>query len=185
MALRGGVPERPKGAGCKPVGSAYGGSNPPSPTRLLGRRLRRPGATGLWSRLTPLSARSSARPCGEHCPLRARTLSRAPSKREQFFPVWLPGRRLRRPGATGLWSRLTPLSARSSTRPCGEHCPLRARTLSRAPSKREQFFPVWLPGRRLRRPGATGLWSRLTPLSARSSSRVGNTVLSGLARSAA
>src|SRR5664280_1513626 len=31
MALRGGVPERPKGAGCKPVGSAYGGSNPPSP----------------------------------------------------------------------------------------------------------------------------------------------------------
>ena len=29
---RGGVPERPKGTGCKPVGSAYGGSNPPAPT---------------------------------------------------------------------------------------------------------------------------------------------------------
>ena len=28
----GGVPERPKGTGCKPVGSAYGGSNPPAPT---------------------------------------------------------------------------------------------------------------------------------------------------------
>src|SRR3954468_6257441 len=28
---RGGVPERPKGTGCKPVGSAYGGSNPPAP----------------------------------------------------------------------------------------------------------------------------------------------------------
>src|SRR5207248_7309743 len=27
----GGVPERPKGTGCKPVGSAYGGSNPPAP----------------------------------------------------------------------------------------------------------------------------------------------------------
>jgi hypothetical protein len=26
------VPERPKGTGCKPVGSAYGGSNPPAPT---------------------------------------------------------------------------------------------------------------------------------------------------------
>ena len=27
----GGVPEWPKGTGCKPVGSAYGGSNPPAP----------------------------------------------------------------------------------------------------------------------------------------------------------
>ena len=26
------MPERPKGTGCKPVGSAYGGSNPPAPT---------------------------------------------------------------------------------------------------------------------------------------------------------
>ena len=31
MARPGGVPERPKGTGCKPVGSAYGGSNPPAP----------------------------------------------------------------------------------------------------------------------------------------------------------
>src|SRR5437773_11936469 len=31
MRLPGGVPERPKGTGCKPVGSAYGGSNPPAP----------------------------------------------------------------------------------------------------------------------------------------------------------
>src|SRR2546423_5566911 len=30
--LPGGVPERPKGRGCNPVGSAYGGSNPPAPT---------------------------------------------------------------------------------------------------------------------------------------------------------
>src|SRR4051794_26450481 len=29
--LPGGVPEWPKGTGCKPVGSAYGGSNPPAP----------------------------------------------------------------------------------------------------------------------------------------------------------
>ena len=40
-ALQGGVPERPKGTGCKPVGSAYGGSNPPAPiesslARVLG-----------------------------------------------------------------------------------------------------------------------------------------------------
>ena len=33
----GGVPERPKGTGCKPVGSAYGGSNPPAPTVMLAR----------------------------------------------------------------------------------------------------------------------------------------------------
>ena len=26
------MPERPKGAGCKPAGLAYGGSNPPAPT---------------------------------------------------------------------------------------------------------------------------------------------------------
>src|SRR6266545_7525131 len=31
-SAQGGVPERPKGTGCKPVGSAYGGSNPPAPT---------------------------------------------------------------------------------------------------------------------------------------------------------
>ena len=31
----GGVPERPKGTGCKPVGSAYGGSNPPAPIRTV------------------------------------------------------------------------------------------------------------------------------------------------------
>jgi hypothetical protein len=30
------VPERPKGTGCKPVGSAYGGSNPPAP--ILARK---------------------------------------------------------------------------------------------------------------------------------------------------
>ena len=31
----GGVPERPKGTGCKPVGSAYGGSNPPAPIIII------------------------------------------------------------------------------------------------------------------------------------------------------
>ena len=44
---RGGVPERPKGTGCKPVGSAYGGSNPPAPIKpssaLGGRRGRNLG----------------------------------------------------------------------------------------------------------------------------------------------
>ena len=35
MRRSGGVPERPKGTGCKPVGSAYGGSNPPAPTHSL------------------------------------------------------------------------------------------------------------------------------------------------------
>jgi hypothetical protein len=34
-AVPGGVPERPKGTGCKPVGSAYGGSNPPAPINIL------------------------------------------------------------------------------------------------------------------------------------------------------
>ena len=37
----GGVPERPKGTGCKPVGSAYGGSNPPAPTVTPAAELRR------------------------------------------------------------------------------------------------------------------------------------------------
>src|SRR5262249_35108889 len=35
----GGVPEWPKGTGCNPVGSAYGGSNPPAPINA-GEHLR-------------------------------------------------------------------------------------------------------------------------------------------------
>ena len=35
MANPAGVPERPKGAGCKPAGSAYEGSNPSPCTALL------------------------------------------------------------------------------------------------------------------------------------------------------
>src|SRR3712207_5392976 len=31
----GGVPEWPKGTGCKPVGSAFGGSNPPAPNSVV------------------------------------------------------------------------------------------------------------------------------------------------------
>ena len=38
---KGGVPERPKGTGCKPVGSAYGGSNPPAPIHDADRSRRR------------------------------------------------------------------------------------------------------------------------------------------------
>ena len=34
----GGVPEWPKGADCKSVGSAFGGSNPPPSTRLPGHK---------------------------------------------------------------------------------------------------------------------------------------------------
>jgi geranylgeranyl reductase family protein len=34
MPPPGGVPEWPKGTGCKPVGSAYGGSNPPAPITI-------------------------------------------------------------------------------------------------------------------------------------------------------
>ena len=46
-AFPGGVPERPKGTGCKPVGSAYGGSNPPAPTQIMpeSHRGRDPGTS--------------------------------------------------------------------------------------------------------------------------------------------
>src|ERR687888_1917347 len=52
--LPGGVPERPKGTGCKPVGSAYGGSNPPapiysSPVRDLGADTAVSGSAGRYS----------------------------------------------------------------------------------------------------------------------------------------
>ena len=43
----GGVPERPKGAGCKPAGSAYGGSNPPSSTSRFSDRGQSAGGAGL------------------------------------------------------------------------------------------------------------------------------------------
>src|SRR5690242_526248 len=54
-ASPGGVPERPKGTGCKPVGSAYGGSNPPAPTHYGFRPL-------LTTRPTRAPCRSSL--CG-------------------------------------------------------------------------------------------------------------------------
>ena len=47
MSHFGGVPERPKGAGCKPVGSAYGGSNPPSPTQPPSPRIPHGGGAGI------------------------------------------------------------------------------------------------------------------------------------------
>jgi hypothetical protein len=50
MARPGGVPEWPKGTGCKPVGSAYGGSNPPAPT------CNRRGRTGATLRHSALLA---------------------------------------------------------------------------------------------------------------------------------
>ena len=60
-ASPGGVPERPKGTGCKPVGSAYGGSNPPAPTsslRTTGIGSRR----GYNPRSSPLSSAGRAPP---------------------------------------------------------------------------------------------------------------------------
>src|SRR5687767_6516899 len=41
----GGVPEWPKGTGCKPVGSAFGGSNPPAPTPC--RQIQTTGRTTI------------------------------------------------------------------------------------------------------------------------------------------
>src|SRR5579862_1270564 len=49
IASPGGVPERPKGTGCKPVGSAYGGSNPPAPIRWRAERSRFGGVDVLAS----------------------------------------------------------------------------------------------------------------------------------------
>jgi hypothetical protein len=60
--LQGGVPERPKGTGCKPVGSAYGGSNPPAPiiiVELSEFGSKKPGADQKAKRL----GREDAGPC--------------------------------------------------------------------------------------------------------------------------
>src|SRR5680860_466871 len=48
-AARGGVPEWPKGADCKSVGVAYGGSNPPPPTTHIRRARRAPRASSRAS----------------------------------------------------------------------------------------------------------------------------------------
>src|SRR5271169_1740674 len=69
----GGVPERPKGTGCKPVGSAYGGSNPPAPT-AEGDEPRREAGSWLLGRLRLDGSKSSPTGllaafrdrCGEH-----------------------------------------------------------------------------------------------------------------------
>src|SRR6188474_2658085 len=48
---QGGVPEWPKGTGCKPVGSAFRGSNPLSPTsHLRAWASERPARGGPFSR---------------------------------------------------------------------------------------------------------------------------------------
>ena len=59
MRPLGGVPERPKGTGCKPVGSAYGGSNPPAPTSFLPACSRVALAAPIGSALVPLGRRTS------------------------------------------------------------------------------------------------------------------------------
>ena len=67
MAAPGGVPERPKGTGCKPVGSAFRGSNPLSPMTYLGGGARRQSRAEPGSRTllrTRTCARWRGRPCG-------------------------------------------------------------------------------------------------------------------------
>ena len=58
-APQGGVPERPKGTGCKPVGSAFGGSNPPAPISS-----RRSAGASLSSRYVSETLSSSS---GGYC----------------------------------------------------------------------------------------------------------------------
>src|ERR1043165_7034000 len=61
----GGVPEGPKGTGCKPVGSAYGGSNPPAPTsRPWPRRLRAAEPPSSVARLEPEALSPGLFPAG-------------------------------------------------------------------------------------------------------------------------
>src|SRR5215211_5647615 len=54
MPALGGVPERPKGTGCKPVGSAFRGSNPLAPTSQFASPPR--AATGARLSATALLA---------------------------------------------------------------------------------------------------------------------------------
>ena len=52
----GGVPEWPKGTGCKPVGSAFGGSNPPAPTLTVSVSLSSSARCGRPCGLVPSAA---------------------------------------------------------------------------------------------------------------------------------
>jgi hypothetical protein len=65
--LAGGVPERPKGTGCKPVGSAYAGSNPASPiARFSGvRGPAEPGAAQAFVKGRPPPLRHAGAPSSE------------------------------------------------------------------------------------------------------------------------
>ncbi len=74
----GGVPERPKGTGCKPVGSAYGGSNPPAPIVIIIVRVPG-GATNVTSQ--------------------------AGSDRSRYFPSVWSGASVRRPSFRSCSSR--------------------------------------------------------------------------------
>src|SRR6266542_271347 len=78
--LSGGVPERPKGAVCKTAGSAYGGSNPPAPTRLAGSREDRALTVGTPASRHPHITRAcTARTFAQHLRPRVAILSQGGS----------------------------------------------------------------------------------------------------------
>ena len=128
LTLLGGVPEWPKGTGCKPVGSAFRGSNPLSPiTDSFGpRRVRyvpiRPASRFSQGLRTPPGLRSPER-CGtRQRPLRhgfesqpprdsrlrqrrARRASRCLARRGYSLVATAPGR-LRRSGGQQLGARV-------------------------------------------------------------------------------
>ena len=81
----GGVPEWPKGTGCKPVGSAFRGSNPLSPTSPIAalRQVKGPacgGAFQLGEDRLRTCGRQRGRPCGRQ-PSSARSCRPASSSR--------------------------------------------------------------------------------------------------------
>ena len=120
IASPAGIPEWPKGAGCKPAGSAFGGSNPPPCTGRTGQPSRRIAVDSSPSASGPISwcsrsaaARSSTgngtsssaprrtRPSGGGTSFSSRTRSgRAKSRPARAVRRRVPPSRARQPGGS-------------------------------------------------------------------------------------
>ncbi len=102
MRRSGGVPERPKGTGCKPVGSAYGGSNPPA---SLGRLPPHSNLTHSRETDPPWSLEIATEPGYNGAPLRRSDATPLTAERPSELTALAHPTRPETPSACGYWNR--------------------------------------------------------------------------------
>ena len=105
-ARPGGVPERPKGTGCKPVGSAFRGSNPLSPIFPTLGVLFKPCLGWILG---------GDRPSGDRTLAQAAVLSLSKTQKSEGIEPW--NWRIRQPSVVSTAKRVSRIGARRSPLP--------------------------------------------------------------------